>query len=123
MENKFANIFSSLKSILKEHEPCLHVTADTPDNYSLNAEYSEKWKKDIFFGAVQIKKNYVSYHLMPVYMYPELAKEISPELMKRMQGKSCFNFKTSDNKLFAELKRLTELCADKFRIEGHIKTI
>jgi hypothetical protein len=49
-------------------------------------------KKVIFFGAAQIKKNYVSFYLMPVYMFmfPKLLDNISPELKKHMQGKSCF---------------------------------
>jgi hypothetical protein len=39
-------------------------------------------------------KSYVSFHLIPVYMFPDLLKGLSPALEKRMQGKSCFNFKT-----------------------------
>jgi hypothetical protein len=33
---------------------------------------------------------------------------MSPELRRRMQGKSCFNFRTVDEPLFAELARITE---------------
>jgi len=43
----------------------------------LTGPMSEKFKKELWFGAVQIKKNYVSYHLMPVYMYSDINKEIS----------------------------------------------
>jgi len=45
---------------------------------------------------------------MPVYMYPDLIKTISPELKKRMQGKSCFNFKKVEKPLFDELNELTK---------------
>lgn len=62
----------------------------------------------MFFGAASISKNYVSYYLMPVYADPSLLDDISPELKKRMQGKSCFNFKTKDAALFKELKALTK---------------
>jgi hypothetical protein len=44
---------------------------------------------------------------MPVYMYPDLLDEISLELKKRMQGKSCFNFKAIDDAQVEELARLT----------------
>ncbi len=44
---------------------------------------------------------------MPVYVNPALLEAISPELRKRMQGKSCFNFKTIDMQLFEELAALT----------------
>lgn len=52
-------------------------------------------------------KNYVSYHLMPVYMNPAMHERISPELKKRMQGKACFNFTEVDPGLFRELAALT----------------
>ncbi len=90
---EFNKIFKSLKSILNRYEKSLRVITDKDANYSLNAGYDEKRKADIYFGAVQIKKNYVSFHLMPVYINPKLLKGISPEFKKRMQGKSCFNFK------------------------------
>lgn len=107
-QDEFPMVFAQLKKILQPHARRLTVTADTPSHYSLDAGYSEKYQRDVFFGAVQIKKNYVSYHLMPVYMFPELLAGMSPELKKRMQGKSCFNFKTVDQPLFAELAALTK---------------
>jgi len=103
----FLDTFNSLKSILKKYENSLRVIADKNDNYNLNAGYDDKRKTDIYFGAVQIKKNYVSFHLMPVYINPKLLEGISPELKKRMQGKSCFNFKVVDKTLLADLSELT----------------
>jgi hypothetical protein len=107
-QNNFAIVFDGLKQILKPYAPKLTVTADTPDSYSLDGPYSKKWKKPLFFGSAQIKKNYVSFYLMPVYMYPELLKNISPALKKHMQGKSCFNFKKVEPELFEELAALTK---------------
>jgi len=103
----FLDTFNSLKSILKKYENSLRVIADKNDNYNLNAGYDDKRKTDIYFGAVQIKKNYVSFHLMPVYINPKLLEGISPELKKRMQGKSCFNFKVVDKAILADLSELT----------------
>jgi len=42
-------------------------------------------------------------------------------LKKRMQGKSCFNFKTVDDKLFRELARLTDKGYRRFKKEKLIK--
>jgi hypothetical protein len=36
-------------------------------------------------------------------MFPDLLKGISPELRKRMQGKTCWNFTKAEESLFAEL--------------------
>ena len=117
-QNEFPVVFERLKKILKPYAKNLTVKADTPDSYYLDGPYSEKWKKEIFFGSAQVKKNYVSFYLMPVYMYPELLKDISPELKKRMQGKSCFNFKKVEPNLFKELAELTKKGAVKFRQEN-----
>jgi hypothetical protein len=117
-QDDFPVVFEQLKSILKPYAPNLKVKADSSDTYYLDGPYSEKWKKELFFGSAQIKKNYVSFYLMPVYMYPELLKEISPELKKRMQGKSCFNFKKVEPALFEELAVLTRKGAEKFKEEN-----
>jgi hypothetical protein len=105
---KFQSTFESLKVLLKKYEKNLKVKSDNKDAFNLYAGYSEKHKRDIYFAGVEIKKNYVSFHLMPVYINPELLKDISPDLKKRMQGKSCFNFKLVEQAQIAELAHLTK---------------
>lgn len=73
-----------------------------------------KNKKPLNFGGVRLGKNYVSFYLMSLYTSPDAIKTISPDLKKRMQGKSCFNFKTVDEKLFKELENLTKTGAKQF---------
>ena len=105
--NEFPLVFEQLRAILKPYAASLLVKADSSAGYSLDGPFSQKWQKEVFFGAARIKKNYVSFYLMPVYMFPELLNGISPELKKHMQGKSCFNFKKVDSALFKELEALT----------------
>jgi hypothetical protein len=114
----FPMIFGQLRNILKPYANVYTVKKDTQDTYYLDGPYSQTWKKELFFGSAQIKKNYVSFYLMPVYMYPELLQDISPELRKRMQGKSCFNFKKVEPAVFAELAELTRKGAEKFNKEN-----
>ena len=116
--NDFPIVFEQLKNILKPYAEKLTVKVDTSDTYYIDGPYSEKWKKQLFFGSAQVKKNYVSFYLMPVYMYPELLQEISPDLKKRMQGKSCFNFKKVESDLFDELAVLTRKSVEKFQQEN-----
>src|SRR5215831_7728236 len=100
----FSLIFERLKKILQPLAPPLIVGADTAEDYSLKTAYSsKKYPQGVFVSAVQIKKNYVSFHLMPVYMRPELLEHLSPQLKKRMQGKACFNFTSLEEPLFTEL--------------------
>lgn len=116
-QSDFPLVFDHLKNILEPFAPSLTVTADTSSAYSLDGPYSEKWKKELFFGSAQLKKNYVSFYLMPVYMYPDLLKDISPELKKHMQGKSCFNFKKVEPELFQELADLARKSYERFQKE------
>ena len=117
-QNDFQIVFEQLKNILKPYAKNLTVKTDTADTYYLDGPYSEKWKKELFFGSAQIKKNYVSFYFMPVYMYPELVNDISPQLKKHMQGKSCFNFNKIEPELFKELEELTRKGVEKFRQEN-----
>ena len=116
----FQNIFSELVKKLKKYEKKLVVKADDKDKYILYTSHKYNNKTDLYFAGVEIKKNYVSFHLFPVYMYPELLSNISPELKKRMQGKSCFNFKKADKDLFKQLKELTETGFKKFKEEKFV---
>jgi hypothetical protein len=113
-KDDFQETFKQLKAIFKPYAAKLHVVHDTDTNYYLDTHLVMKNKHRLFFGAVRTGKAYVSFHLMPVYAFEELQKSISPELRKRMQGKSCFNFKTPDEKLFKELGRLTKAGFEKF---------
>jgi hypothetical protein len=117
-QSDFRLVFERLKDILEPYGSKLSVKVDGADSYYLDGPYSEKWKKELFFAATQVKKNYVSFYLMPVYMYPDLLKGISPELKKHMQGKSCFNFKSVDEALFRELAQLTRKGYEKFMQEN-----
>jgi hypothetical protein len=111
----FQATFARLKGVLQKYESHLSVTQNQAGSYSLDTPYSRKFKKPVFFGAVRINKSYVSYHLMPVYVFPDLLKGISPALKKRMQGKSCFNFTTIDDEVLEELAALTKQGVERFR--------
>lgn len=106
--DEFETLFAQLKQLLQKYEKRCLKQVDTPKRYSLDAPPSEKYPKGLFFGATARQKNYISFYLMPIYVFPKLAKEISPALKKRMQGKSCFNFKSTDKVLFKELAALTQ---------------
>ena len=107
-KSDFQSTFDELKKIFQTYQERLIVASDTQTYYSLETPYVMKNKHRLFFGGVKMGKAYVSFHLMPVYASAELRDKISPELKKRMQGKSCFNFSAPDPKLFKELASLTK---------------
>lgn len=60
---------------------------------------------------------------MPVYGRPELLAGISPELRRRKQGKSCFNFSAVDELLMAELETLTERSFEAFMSPAYLRAV
>lgn len=114
----FAFVFQALKKVMGAVAPELRATADEPRKYYLVTK-ANSWKGGpMFFGAVMMGKAYISYHLMPLYACPDLVKTVSPELRKRMQGKSCFNFRAPDEALYAELGELTKAGLEKYRTKN-----
>ena len=107
MNSEFQQIFARLRRILERHASQFKVTADEAGHYCLDVPFSAKFKKGFPIAWVKVSKGYVSYHFMPVYMFPKLREGMSTELKGRMQGKSCFNFKVADEALFKELEQLT----------------
>jgi hypothetical protein len=112
--------FNTLATILRSHGKGLECKADQPDELHLDTRHLMENGKPLFFGAVRRGKRYVSYHLMPVYVHPQLLADISPDLRRRMQGKSCFNFTVVDQPLFEELARLTRAGRAYYRKQGYI---
>jgi hypothetical protein len=115
-----AQVFTELRTLLAPHAATLDTTKDTDTELYVNTHHIQKNKSPLFFGAVQIKKAYVSFHLMPVYVKPELLDGISPELRARMQGKSCFNFKSVEPALFKELAKLTKAGYASYKAQGFV---
>ena len=122
-KNDLPAVFDRLKAILAPYEKKMAVATDTGKMYMLNTGYFLKKKYPLMFGAVRLGKNYVSYHLMPVYAEPDLLKAMSPELKKRKQGKACFNFKEVDEKLFKELAKLTKAGAKRFSDKKFLESL
>jgi hypothetical protein len=117
-------VFTQLKKILidstKNVSVALTVVHDREDHFYLDTVKLGKNKKPSFFGAVQVKKSYVAFHLMPVYTKPTLLDDISGELKARMQGKSCFNFSSNEPTLFKELGKLVKAGVKSYEAEGLI---
>jgi hypothetical protein len=114
-ETAFDATFVALRAVLARHETRLLVTVDKPGDYRLGSTtLKDRIGGPLFVAGVQINKNYVSYHLMPLCS-AQVLKKVSPALKKRMQGKSCFNFTSVDARQTAELDQLTRFGIDAFK--------
>ncbi|MBZ5581577.1 MAG: hypothetical protein LAQ30_05110 [Acidobacteriia bacterium] len=110
-------VFSVLKPVLAQYAKRLSVKVDSPSEYTVHTNMPSPFPRHkgqpLYFGSVRLGKAYVSLHLMPLYMCAVLTERISPALKKRMQGKTCFNFKKEPAPdLLKELKELTEAAID-----------
>lgn len=115
-----STIFKELRKIMAPYAGKLTVTREDGQELYVDTRHIQKNKKPLFFGAVQVKKSYVSFHLMPVYVKPDLLASISPELKARMQGKSCFNFAALEPELFKELASLTKAGYASYKEQGFV---
>src|SRR5438876_8199523 len=123
IKNNFNEVFARLKSIFQPYTTKMDVACDTESYYLLNTRHIMKNKQPLCFGGVRRGKNYVSFYLMSIYSSSEEAKAISPELKKRMQAKSCFNFTKVDERLFQELAKLTKAGVARFGDETFIDSL
>lgn len=121
MNDALRGIFLELRPLFRSFERHCVLLADEPGRYHLGTQ--EVRAKDgyrTWFGGLEIRKRYVSVHLMPVYIHPELLAGISDGLRKKMQGKSCFNFSKSDPTLFRELEKLARAGFKRFKSDGRV---
>jgi len=112
-KREFEFAFQGLRKMLKPYDAKLRVLKDGPGGYMSESKSIRYQGKPVMFAAIT-SKSYVAFHLFPVYMFPNLLQGISPELKKRMQGKTCWNFKKAEEELFAELGGIVDASFRRF---------
>ncbi len=117
-KERHGEVFLALRQILKPYETQLAVKTDKPGNCYLETRAASMNGRRLFFAGAKIKKNYVSFYLTPLYMFPDLSDRISPTLRKLRQGQSCFNFTTVNQDCFDELNSLTQSAFQKLKAEA-----
>ena len=111
-------VFAALRKILKPYEGEMAVKTDKPGNCYLETRSGSINGRPLFFAAAKVKKNYVSFYLPSLYMFPDLSNRISPGLKRLMQGQSCFNLTVLDNDCVNELEQLTQAGFQRLKVEA-----
>jgi hypothetical protein len=111
--SEFEAVYRALRRILKPYDKKVQIVKDEPGDYLSQSKSVRYRGKPVMFVAITTK-SYVAFHLFPVYMFPKLLNGVSHGLKKRMQGKACWNFKTSDDALFEELAGLVNSSFERF---------
>lgn len=122
-------VFARLRDVLAAHAAGFVVSHDSTQRYGLEAPVGpatvRAWggkarTPTIPVAWVEVRKAYVSYHLMGIAGHPTLAASLSSELRAHAHGKSCFNFKTVDESLMSELARVTGQSLLAMRKAGYV---
>lgn len=115
-------IFVALQRVYCVYQGRGIVVCDEPGRYFLATH--EVRARDGYrtaFGGVEIRRSYVSAHLMPVYVHPDLLDGLPERLERRRHGKSCFNFSTFDQSLFGEFEALVSASFLRFEADGRFR--
>ncbi len=75
------------------------IRENMPSGYSEEIDdkfLSFKTGKD-WYVALANQKNYISLHLLPIYIYPELRAKFDAANKKLKCGKGCVNFKSAED--------------------------
>jgi len=109
-------VFERLRELLAARASEFGLAYDTPDRYGLEAPVGPATLRSwggklriakIPIGWVEVRKAYVSYHLMGVDGNARLLASLSASLRARTQGKACFKFRTLDEIPLLELETVT----------------
>jgi hypothetical protein len=127
--SELRSVFDRLHELLAAHASEFAIAHDTTDRYGLGAPVGPATMRawggkartpNIPVGWVEIRKTYVSYHLMGIDGNTKLLLALSQPLRARMQGKACFNFTTVDEALIRELESVTAESFSALRRAGFI---
>ena len=113
MQEQLTEIFQRLKVLLKEYEAYLTPKFDLDSKYELwsikRLEIERRKRKEVFFAGLIIQRKYVGFYYMPIYTDPDLKNVFKPELLKLLQGKSCFHIKMLDAKIEKQIRNALKI--------------
>jgi hypothetical protein len=73
---------------------------------------------DLQMAAVILQKDYVGFYVMAIYMNPAAKKELRPEFLKLLKGKTCFHIKKFDEELKKDINAALQLGTAAYRQRG-----
>lgn len=116
-------LFNQVKEIMRPFAIKNYVVnADKPGYYEIyyNKEVEVLGRKfpELMLAALLIQKGYVALHFFPLYIEEALQKKLSPELLRSLNGKSCFNLKKNDPELMEQVRHAFQTAVDFYRSKG-----
>lgn len=109
MKTDFVEIFQTIRASLQPYATVgfsNRVNSETSfDLWSdKNVVIEGKQRNEVFFASVIIQKGHVGFYHMPVYTEPDMKKIFGPDLLKLLNGKSCFHINKLDDALMLQIE-------------------
>lgn len=121
-----STVFDQLEALMRTYSPpftpCPKPKVGSKRWYGLwsekEAEIAGRKISAVHFASLIEQKDFVGFYYMPVYMIPELKKNIAPRLQTLQKGKSCFYVKEVDGELMSEIKAALDLAVKEYQKKG-----
>ena len=110
---KILSVYSKGNFIVKDDKPgCYNIY------YGKEIELQGKKYPELCFAALLVQKGYVGFYYFPVYVNPALKQKLTPELLKCLNGKTCFYLRKNDPELFNQIKEALRLGSEFYASRG-----
>ena len=122
--NDLNTIFQSLKDLLSPYAPPLVPKMDDASHYDLwsikTLVIEGRKRKEVYFAGLIVRKDYVGFYFMPVYVESDLKSVFAPELLKLLKGKSCFHIRKLTPELLGQVEAALKIGYDLYRERGWV---
>jgi len=121
------DIFEKIRSALEKQAPPMVVSKERVDVFELSGNKPVPYgsKKEIvpgmYFSSVVARKDMVSFYFFPLYYHKDDFKDLIPTMIKCLKGKTCFNFKKSEQVDEKELNALLKKGVKAWKKNGYMK--
>ena len=116
------NVFDELKAILARYAPSFTVREGAVKNkrdYHLIIQkplvINGRKKDELWFASVILQKGAVGFYLSAMYCCDDLKARLSPDLLKHLDGKTCFHMKTLTPALKKDIDAALKLGLDAYK--------
>ncbi len=120
-------IFEKIRSALERQVPPMVVSKERADVFELSGNKPVPYgsKKEIvpgmYFSSVVARKDMISFYFFPLYYHEDDFKDLIPTMIKCLKGKTCFNFKKSEQVDEKELNALLKKGVKAWMKNGYMK--
>ncbi len=122
-------IFDELKKIMESYSPPFSVKIPSEAlkekrSYELTSYkkviIAGRPKDEVYFAGIIKQRDYVGFYYMLAYADPEVRRQLSPDFLKLLKGKSCFYIKSVEQSILDQVKKALDLGVKGYQMRGWV---